>query len=120
MVLERHLHAHRVAQEHALRGGGRLQDRLQVGRDVVEADPAAVPGDAAAAVPAEVPAHDPVAGSEVAHQVLPGESVAADAVVADQRGTPFARHRIVDAGAVGALGKPGLHTVQLLAHGGKW
>jgi len=100
VVLERHLHAHRVPEEDRLPHAGGLQHRAQVAADVVEADVAAILRNAAAAVAAVVPANDAVAGAEVAHQVLPGEAVAADAVAADQRRAAAAGDRVVDSRAV--------------------
>jgi len=76
-------------EQHGLLRARRLEHRLQIGGEVIEGDPRPVGGHAAAPVAAVVPAHDAVSGREIAHQVLPGESVAGDAVAADERLRPL-------------------------------
>ena len=103
VVLERYLHAHRVAEQDGLAGTGPVEHRGQVVAEIVERDARPVGREPAAAVAAVVPAEDAVPRGEVAHQVLPGEAVAADAVAADQRGGALAGRGPVDARAVLSL-----------------
>src|SRR4051812_27905364 len=119
VVLQRNLHTHRKAEASRLFDARPCDHGVESAAVVVERQAGESARHRAPPMAAVMPADDPVAGSEIAHHVFPGETVAADPVAADERGSAPAHGGPIDPGAVLTLGESFFSAVERDRHAGR-